>query len=295
MTDIKAPETPKKPHISASQVNTYTECGERYRRRYIEKHIIPPGIAMVRGIAIHRGAEFNFAQKIESKKDLPREDIVARAVAEYEGHIKREGLYLSTDDEARGKAIVQGEALDCTARLAGLFADEVAPVYQPRTAEETIRIALENAPRDILGILDMTAYLLKTPDGRPAEEDAVGIVDYKSSKKTKSQTEFDNSINLTIYALTFLAKYGKPPAFINVEQLVDLKKPKRVLNVTARSMTDFNVAVARINAVLDGIEKRVFTPAPTGWWGCCEKWCGYWSTCGYVNNERKEAAKGQEV
>ena len=61
------PEEPKKiekPYISPSQLNTFENCGEAYKRRYLDKEIIPPVVAALRGTGVHRGAEMNFVQKI---------------------------------------------------------------------------------------------------------------------------------------------------------------------------------------------------------------------------------------
>ena len=281
----KAPEAaPKKKYISPSQVNLYTNCAEAYRRRYVEGEKIPPGVAALRGSSIHRGAEMNFAQKIDSHVDLPKSQIVERAAAEFDARIKLDGVFMSDEDVSRGKAIVLGEEKDITVRLSGLLADEVAPLYQPTAVEQTQRIELPNSPRDILGILDLSAYEVSDADKK------VGIVDWKSGKRTKPQSDFDTSIALSIYGLTFRAKHGIAPAFTAVEQLVDTKVPKRVRNTTERTTRDFEVAVARINAVIDGSEKGVFTPASPGSWMCSTRFCGYARSCAYYNAERKIAS-----
>lgn len=292
-----APEAAsKKPYISPSQLNTFENCGEAYRRRYIEKEIIPPGVAALRGGGVHKGAEMNFKQKIESRVDLPKKDIVDRAVAEFDGRMKADGLFLDAEAAARGKDIVVGEERDTTARLAGLFRDTVAPIYQPTTVETTIKIELPNSPRDLLGILDLTG-IIKAPEAvmeviDPAAPE--GIVDYKTGKKTKSQAEFDSSAQITIYDLSYRAKHGKPPAFLRVEQLIDTKVPKRVLTETTRTIADIKPAVARVNAMISGLEKGVFMPANAGAWNCSPRWCGYYTTCAFVNAERRAAAAAGE-
>lgn len=272
---------PPKPHISASQMGTYLDCGERYRRRYIEKDILPPGIALIRGTSIHKAAEVQFKQKIQSHQDLPVKQIVDLAVATFEERVKTQGVYLDDEEQARGQAAVVGEAKDGTVRLADLFGREVGPAYQPKLVEEKQVIALPNAPRDLLGVLDLV-------------DEGDRVIDHKTSKKTANQKDWDTSTQLSVYALTFQAKNGKPPTDIIVEQLVDTKTPKRVTFHTERIMADYRALVARINTVVDGIEKGMFLPANTGWWGCSPKYCGYWKTCNYVNSERKAAAEGKE-
>ena len=279
----------KKPYISPSQLNTFENCGEAYRRRYLEKEIIPPGVAALRGGSVHKGAEMNFAQKIESHVDLPKSQIVDRAVAEFEGRMKIEGLFLDPEAAARGKDIVVGEEKDTTVRLAGLFSEQVAPVYQPTAVEQKITIELPESPRDLLGIIDMTATIVADPAR------GEGIIDYKTGKKTKPQGEFDTSAQITLYDLAYRAKRGKAPDFLQVEQLVDLKSgPKRVINATTRTTADFKPAIARVNAMISGLEKGVFMPANAGAWNCSAKWCGYFSSCRFVNSERKAASAAGE-
>ena len=282
-------EAPKKPHVSPSQLGTFENCGEAYRRRYLEKHIIPPGVAALRGGAVHKGAEMNFAQKIESRVDLPAKDIIDRAAAEFDARIAAEGVFLAAEDEARGKAVVIGEEKDTAVALAGLFALEVAPVYQPTAVEKKIRIELPDSPRDILGILDLTATVIKEPGL------GEGIGDYKTGKKTKPQRDFDVSPQLSLYDLAYRALTGKVPGFIRVEQLIQLKAgTKRVMNATTRTIADFRATVARVNAMIGGLEKGAFMPASPGAWNCSPKWCGYWTSCPYVNSERKAAAEASE-
>ena len=48
---MKKPD--EKPYLSPSQMGMYCRCGEQYRRRYIEKEIIPPGFALIKGGSVH--------------------------------------------------------------------------------------------------------------------------------------------------------------------------------------------------------------------------------------------------
>lgn len=136
----------KKPHISPSQVATYTKCGEQYRRRYLEHEIIPPSISLCKGRSVHKGSEYNFKQKIDSRVDLKRDEIVDYAVADFDTSKEKEGLLLHPGEESRGKAIVVGEAKDSVRDLAGLYAREVAPKYQPEGVEEGLNPILKHIP-----------------------------------------------------------------------------------------------------------------------------------------------------
>ncbi len=57
-------------HLSASQLSRFTRCAEMWRRQYIEGDIVPVGAAAHIGQAVHKAAEINFRQKIQSHTDL---------------------------------------------------------------------------------------------------------------------------------------------------------------------------------------------------------------------------------
>lgn len=277
----------EKPYLSPSQIDSFTRCGEAYRRRYIEKEIIPPAFAMLKGGAVHVGAEENFKQKIESHQDLPTKDIVDIAAASFDGKVVSEGVLLSEEEESVGKEILQGKAKDSTVRMAEQFSKSVAPLHQPIAVEEKVRLALPGAPRDLLGIMDLVV------DG--------GVQDLKTSAKKKLQDDVDSSVQFTTYAALYRTKYGKLPERIIIDNVIDrmTEKTGKITSehqqlVTTRSTADFNALAARINTVTQGIEAGMFMPATPGAWWCSAKSCGYWRTCAYVNSERKAAAEASE-
>ncbi len=278
-----APKKKEKPYLSPTQIEMVSNCGEQYRRRYLEGDIIPPGIALIKGSAVHLGAEENFRQKIESREDLPQSQIVDRAVSAFEDKERAEGLFLSAEEEARGKKIVKGEGIDSTARLAGLYAREVAPKYQPKEVEIKQRLVLPSAKYDLLAILDVVRE-----DGN--------LLELKTGAKKKSQGDWDTSTQLTIQAITQKAHSGKLPEKITVEQMVDSGKspPKLHTFETTRTAADFKPMAARLNAITKLITAGVFVPASPGWWGCSPKYCGYYRTCEFVNVERKAATIATE-
>lgn len=264
----KAPEAPKKPYISPSQINLYTKCGEAWRRRYIKKEIVPPGVAMVKGTSVHKGAELNFKQKIETRQDLKLKEVVDYSVASFETTIMTDGLLLNQEETLIGRSKVVGSAKDETAKLSKLYIEESAPLYQPKHVEVTARIPLPSSSHDLLSIADVIT-----------EHDEV--IEYKTGKRW-SQEKADNEPQLTFQAVTFRALTGRDPKRIRVENLVNNIKPVRNPVDTTRNADDYQALINRINAVLDGINKNVFAPANPGGWWCAKNWCGYWSTCPYV-------------
>ncbi|MHC4181374.1 MAG: PD-(D/E)XK nuclease family protein [Planctomycetota bacterium] len=265
-----------KPHISASQLSMYWRCPEQYRRRYMEGEILPPGIALLTGGALHSGAEHNFRQKIDSRRDLPAAEIVDAAVAAFDARAAA-GYALSDDEASRGAKIVVGEAKDQTAVLAGVHAEQQAPDYQPAAVEQKTRIVLPKASRDLLAITDL-------------RDDQRRVVDIKTAARKKPQTEVDGSIQLTIYAAAYCIDCGQPPSEVRLDTLIKTKKPGRQVLASMRNRSDFQVLVNRVNATLAAMEAGHFPPCSPDAWQCSSKWCGYFRDCPYVNSERLEAA-----
>jgi hypothetical protein len=267
-------------------MDSYTRCGEVYRRRYIEKEIIPPGFSLIKGTCVHTAAEEDFKQKIESKENLPAEQLVELAAASFDGRIKAEGVFLTEEEESIGKSKLMGEAKDSTVRMTREFAKSIAPRYQPVAVEEEFRIVLPGK-RDILGRIDLRLES--------------GIQDTKTGAKKKNQSDIDGDVQLTTYAAAFQTITGKPPTDIIIDNVVD-RMSEKTQKVTTESHTfktfrdqkDFEALARRINTITAGIEAGMFLPATPGAWWCSPTSCGYWRTCPYQNSERRAAADAVE-
>ena len=259
--------------ISPTAINMYTRCGEMYRRRYVEKDIIPPGIALAKGSSVHSGAEYNFKQKIETKADLPKSQIIDFSVAALETNIGKNGLLLSEEEEAAGKTKTIGKAKDSVTVLASLYSEKIAPVHQPVEVETKSSIDIAQSGITLLGKIDLV-------------NDKDTIVDLKTGSKTANQADVDKSIQLTFYGLLYKAKHRKDPAGFSIEQMIDKKHPDTATFHTQRFKEDYSALVNRINTVINGIDKGNFPPAPEGAWWCSPRFCGYWRTCPYINSNR---------
>ena len=275
-----------KPHISPSQIEMLAKCAEQYRRRYICREIIPPGIALLVGTGYHRGAEHNFRQTIESHADLPSSEIIEAAVAGFETE-QAGGYMLSTEEDSRGAGIVLGEAKDQVAALAGVHAKEQAPDYQPVAVEHTTRIIFPDATHDMLGVTDL-------------RDDQRRVVDFKTAAKKKPQSEADTSLQLTVYAAAHQIDTGEPCAECRLDTVTKTKTPARQVLTTTRGEADYRVLLSRVNAMIGalGAYKQagidIWPGAPIGAWWCGERFCGFARTCPHFNSERKAAAVTSE-
>jgi len=269
-------EPTEKSCLRQSQLTSYERCGEAYRRRYIEGEKIPPGIVLVKGTGVHGGSKVNFAQKIDSKIDLARQDIIDISVSEFDNQVNKYGVLLTTEEETIGYHKVIDEARDSVMTFGGLYADYVAPEYQPKFVEEEHRIEIPTASHDLMCHMDLA-------DIRDI------ITDLKTTKKKKTQKEVDDSEQLSFYALVFKALTGHLPSAVRLEVLVDKSKPERqtpVLEAT-RTMDDLQVILNRINVMLKGLKAGIFIPALATSWQCSPKYCGYFPTCKFAQQRIK--------
>lgn len=262
-----------KPYVSASQLELYWRCGEAYRRRYVEKEIIPPGFALLVGTGLHCGAEHNFRQKIDSHVDLPVDDIVDAAVGGFLARVYKDGFELTTEEQAIGSKKTLAQHQDLVADLAELHALEQAPDYQPTAVEKSTLIELPGS-RDLLTITD-----LRDTEGR--------VVDLKTALRKKNQREVDSSTALTAYAAAYRADHGVDPTAVRLDTMLKSKSRERQVLESTRDETDYAVLAARIDTTVAAIDAGVFPPASPMSWQCSEKWCGYARTCPYYIPEKK--------
>ena len=282
MSDEQTPttqeEAAQRPHISPSQLARYFTCGEQYRRIYVMKERRPPGIALLKGTAVHGAAESNNRAKLVTRQDLPEATMVEAAVATLEERISVEGLELTREESALGQKAVVGKATDSVARLASLYAREVAPGLMPALVEHSVRVELPGL-RDIVGRIDVV------------DEQEI-IRDLKTSGRAKSADDLETD-QLAFYAAAYEVTTGRLPAAVQLDVLVDTKVPKSQQLRATRNAQDKVVLAARVNAMLMGLEAGVFLPATPGHWACTPKFCGFWDTCPYVNAARRAAAEAQ--
>lgn len=259
-----------KPHLSPSALATLSRCGEQYRRRYIEGDRIPPGMAALKGVGVHRGIKENFDQKIESHTDLKPSDIVDAAVAGFDEEKNIRGYELTSEEVSIGVDKVLGEAVDATARMAQGHAELQAPSYQPVMVEQRLMVPLPGATHDLLGIIDVL-------------DDKHRVTDFKTGAKSKPQGDADSSLQLSYYAAAVELKTGRKPVEARLDVIIDKKSgPDRQVLRTQRDQDHAAVLVARVNAALSVIQAGAFVPTdPTNWW-CSARWCGYHSTCPYA-------------
>lgn len=254
--------------IYQSSLNMALRCGEQFRRRYLEDHVLPPGIAAGRGTGVHNANEVNLKQKIRTDVDLPISDMQDAA---RDGFVKafEKGIYLPKD-ELPEKDKILNEGLSDTIRLTELYGKEVAPKIKPKDVEVEFNIDV-GLPLNIAGKIDIQ---------RENKLD-----DLKTTKKTWSEGQINKEIQPILYSFVHEYMTGIRPRF-DYQILIALKNSTK-LQIQSITPTNnhYRALFTKFHVFCDMIDKGVFMPAnPSSWW-CCEKWCGYYLTCPYVGNQ----------
>lgn len=257
-------------HVSYSSLSQGIKCGEQFRRRRILNQIIPPGIALIRGGSVHKANEVNMKQKLDSKKDLPVDDLKDCARDAFVDRAKN-GIYLTKEDRPEKRKLLN-EGLNQTLKAVECYSDQFAPEVQPTAVEQrfSLDIGLE---LPIYGYIDI--------------EQENAIRDLKITGKSYNQDAVDNNLQPRFYSLAFEKQTGERPDFW-MHYLVVLKtKTKHQAIYTRCSNHQYDALYHTIEQFIKMLKAGIFLPTnPENWW-CDPKWCGYYYTCKYVGNGKQ--------
>lgn len=279
----------RKPQLHVSALNMLSFCGEQYRRRYIEREIIPPGIALVTGTGLDRAVTADLTCKIESNGEnlLPEEQVADVARDAVRNEVKGNGVRLMDDEKELGEKVVVGQAVDRAVRMALLHHRELAPRLVPTHVQREWVLKLRNYPVDLAGTIDI--------------QEQATIRDTKSSKKSPVQSAADESDQLTVYAMASRYIDGKLPDKVALDYVVDYTTEKTLKQVTKivqlesqRTEADFTPFLRRVQVAVRAMETGVFVPVKQSDPMCSPRWCGYFDTCPYVRRGVSIAMPGGE-
>lgn len=265
-------------HRSVSQIEMLSGCGIQYAFRYLDGIREPGSLPKAKGSAIHKAAQGNFGQKVESDVDMPLADFLDLAATHFEGEVRGD-MQFSPWEESQGVQRSIARQKDATVELAHFYHVTISPDYHPAMVETPFSIDLPSAGTTLVGVIDLRDVLMR-------------IVDHKTSKRAKSQSDADTSLQLTAYAAA-ATREGKPPPEIVLDTAVQTSggasgepKTRRQKLITHRGPADYAALANRIMAAEAVIASGAFMPAPAKAWWCSPAWCGYWTRCPFVNRTR---------
>jgi putative RecB family exonuclease len=256
-------ELRKKPHLSASGINTYLDCGLLYKFGRIDK--LKPesrSDALGFGSAIDQVIT-EFRMERMQGRTLALSDIQKR----FERYWRRAASGKKNIKYKEGKdfetLLAEGKTL-----LDLYYRNMPNDPFSILAIQEPFAFSIEGLPVPVIGAIDLV------------EEDPSGTIivsDFKTAGKTYSADEVDKNLQLTLYHMATKANGFKDrEILLRFDCLIKTKDPQFKQFYTIRSEADTARVVKKILKVWEGITKGVFIPNDTSW-KC--KGCGYKRQC----------------
>lgn len=252
-----------RPHLSASSVNDYLDCGLLYRFSRIDK--LQPEFrsdAMELGSAVHMALAEFYKNKMVGKKMLLKE------IQE-----SFEGFWRELAEDNSDIQYAEGKDFDTLLRegkelLAVWYAKAPENDFKVIGVEEPFIVHIEGLAVPLIGYIDLL------------EEDESGtiiITDTKTSGRSYSLDEVDKNTQLTLYQIAVKANgFRGREILLKFDALIKTKQPKFEQFYTSRSEIDEKRLIKKIRGVWEGIRKEVFIPNDTNW--KCKN-CGFKKPC----------------
>lgn len=256
-------ELRKKPHLSASSVNDYIDCGLHYKFSRVDR--LEPEFradALVFGSAMHKAvADFHLERL--AGNELP----VSELQQVFETHWKEAAGDKTDIRYSKGKdfrsRLEEGKKL-LQAYHESFSGDDLEVL----AIEEPFCFTAEGLDVPVIGAFDLV------------EQDASGTVivsDFKTTSRAYSSDEIDRNFQMTLYGLAVKAKgYSDREVLLRLDCIVKTKSPRLDQHYTARTESDERRALTKMQLVWDGITKGVFVPNDNSW-KCMG--CGYKRGC----------------
>ena len=240
------------PHLSASSIGDYVECGMLYKFGRVDR--LPMEFksdALEFGSVIHLVLGEYYEAKMVGER-MPLKDVHRS----FEEHWHRVAEGREDIKYTKGKdfetLLMNGKDL-LTAWYMKLPEDN----FKVLEIEEAFSFHIPGVEIPIIGAMDLI------------EEDEAGtiiITDFKTSARAFSVDEVDKNFQLLIYQMAAKANgYEDREIILKFDALIKTKKPRFEQYFTVRSEVDEIRAIKKIQTVWNGIKNEVFIPNDTGW------------------------------
>jgi len=250
-------------HRSVSQMNTFLSCPKKYEYAYIKEgiNIMTDCSAKSLGSALHKAQEFNYRQKIKSKKDLPLEEIdtfmLEFLMTEFLNNKENPNFF-----KVKYGKRETGEQIIATAqRMLKTLYEEVMVKTQPLFVEMPVTLSILG--QDFLLYIDLI------------DEDYV-IRDLKTSGQRYPEGAIELNTQLIGYALAFRVKFGRKEKAVQLDVVTKAKTP--IIQQLRTKVTDANISrfLNTLDQVNRAIEAKIFPPVDNKM--TCS-WCDFKDLC----------------
>lgn len=262
-------------HIfSPSQMGMFFGCAAAYYQRYILGIKVPPGVALLLGSGVDKGAETNFRQKIDTREDLPLSDVQDATATAFDERLDADGVYLLNDEASQAEQLL-GEAKDKAVQVVSVFHCQAAPRIQPISVQTEVSFIRED--------LDDVVFR-GFPDIIDNNEN---VLDVKTSKLKWPDGKAENEFQPTFYLPGVRASGMKAEKF-TYHIVTKTKTPTHQVVDTERDESDLLALEERARTMVACIKAGLFPPVEPDHWRCSSpKWCGYYVNCKYKSERDK--------
>ena len=260
---MKITELRDQPHLSASGINDYLECGLLYKLSRVDR-LRPESYpdSLVLGQAIHRVLA-DFYLKLQSGTRLAQKNLEESFSEHWESLAYGRGDIQYKTGKSYHTYLTEGKEL-----LAAFNRDLPDEECKILGVEQVFTCELEGLPVPLIGIYDL---VLEDPAG------IITIVDHKTASKSYTMADANQNLQMTIYHMAARTNgYGEQDLLLRLDVLIKTKVPKFEQYYTARGDWEERRTIKKIQAVWEGIIKGVFIPND-GSWKCGN--CGYKTAC----------------
>ena len=255
--------------LSPSGFGTYRRCPRQFEYSYVQGIISPPGISMVKGKAIHKGAEVVHQHTIDHQKPMPLEEATQR-VSDYFDDEKK--------DVEDWEDTTAGDVKDNTLANFNAYYIAAVPLIRPVAVEKPFAQRIGTVPmRGVMDLIDTAPGEYSIGDDPEQPPPAVEVVsDLKTARAKWSEDKVNRHPQLTIYAIV------EDTEFVRVDLLLDQKRGCKYSPLRAlRDVNEKRVLVEDVEEVVYLIKKGFFPrcdPVLTSW-VCTPRFCGYYARC----------------
>jgi len=259
-------ELRKTPHLSASAINDYLDCGLSYKFGRVdgiksESH----SASLLVGSCIHKALEdFHLARQQNHRKT---EDFLhERFDYHWKEELESDRNYRFNEDESPDDLITLSKQL-----LTVYFKNFSFKDYRVLNVEMPFSFEIEGVDIPIIGIIDLV------------EVDSSGLViitDFKTASKAYSKADIDSSLQLTLYYMAARrCGFDANEILLKFDCMIKTKTPKFAQYYTVRTEQDENRMVKKVQEVWKAIQNNTFVPHD-GTWKCgycsfrnhCDRW-----------------------
>lgn len=253
--------------LSPSQFDMFRRCPRQYMYRYIDERVQPPAVAMIRGTAIHHGAEVTHRNTIDNGVPLKLEEAEQEVADIYEERAQ---------DVEDWEGADKGQTKDATVRNFRIYYLQAVPKIKPVKVEHAFAQFIGTVPvRGIIDLVDSIVTDKPTVDDDPDNPPMVEVVsDLKVTTRKWPEQKLRHAPQLTFYAIV------EETERVRVDFLLDQKSGTKYNPMQSiRDTNDKQILVEDLEEVVFLIKQGHFPRCDPTTWACTPRFCGYYETC----------------